>query len=273
MKVGLALPSFVDDPEIPIRVARVADEAGLDGVFVYDHLFRVGRDGTRRPALECCTLLAALAVETRRVVLGTLVLRATLRAPAAAAVALETVRRIAGDRLVVGVGAGDAESAVEMEEFGLRFGTLPERVGAVVATCDALRERGLRVWVGGSARHLGSVAVGHADGWNRWGVDVSRFAAERDALGTRPPGFTLSWGGLVVLAPTVAAAREKADRLGAGPGVLVGDPPTVAEGLRAYAAAGAAWCILGPLDSSDPANAALASEVATHLGAPPREAV
>ena len=45
MKVGLTLPSFVEDPEIPIRVAREAEAAGVDGVFVYDHLFRLDREG------------------------------------------------------------------------------------------------------------------------------------------------------------------------------------------------------------------------------------
>ena len=39
-RVGLTLPSFVEDPEIPIAVARAAEAAGLDAVFVFDHLWR-----------------------------------------------------------------------------------------------------------------------------------------------------------------------------------------------------------------------------------------
>ena len=54
--VGVTLPSFVDDPEIPIAVAHAAEAAGLDGVFVYDHLWR-GDPSNRRPALECSVSL------------------------------------------------------------------------------------------------------------------------------------------------------------------------------------------------------------------------
>ena len=60
MKVGLTLPSFVDDPSIPLSVARVAEDAGVDGVFVYDHLFRTRADGTRRPSLEGVALLVII---------------------------------------------------------------------------------------------------------------------------------------------------------------------------------------------------------------------
>ena len=78
VRVGLTLPSFVDDPEIPIAVARAAEAAGLDGVFVFDHLWR-GDPPNRRPALECFALLGAVAAETSRIHVGTLVARATLR--------------------------------------------------------------------------------------------------------------------------------------------------------------------------------------------------
>ena len=49
MKIGLTLPSFVTDPDVPLVVARAAEAAGLDGVFVYDHLFRRAPSGVRRP--------------------------------------------------------------------------------------------------------------------------------------------------------------------------------------------------------------------------------
>lgn len=272
MRVGLTLPSFVEDPKVPVAVARAAETAGLHGVFAYDHLFRIGADGERRPALECTALLGALAVETSEIGLGTLVVRATMRPPATLAVALDTLRRIAGPRLFVGVGAGDSESRPEMDAFGLPFGTETDRVMALRRALRATRDRGYPVWVGGRSRHVGLIAAEGADGWNRWGASVERFgeeAAEVRALAQRvarsPALFTVSWGGLVALAATDAQAREKAERLGAGPGVIVGGPETVAEVLRAYAAAGASWLILGPLDSSNPENASLIGEAIVPL--------
>jgi alkanesulfonate monooxygenase SsuD/methylene tetrahydromethanopterin reductase-like flavin-dependent oxidoreductase (luciferase family) len=261
VKVGITLPSFRDDPEIPIAVAVAAESAGVDGVFAYDHLFRLTADGRVRPALECTTLLGAVAAETSRVALGPLVARATLRPPATLAVALDTIRRISGDRLIAAVGAGDSESREENETYGLGFGTRAERVVAVDATVSGLIGRGYPVWVGGSASIVGEIAA-RSDGWNRWGDDPSQFAAGADRVralakdaGRDPDELTMSWGGLVVLDSTDERADDKAARLGAGPGVLIGGPQRVADGLRAYRDMGAAWVVVGPVDSSDPENA------------------
>ena len=51
LKVGLTLPQFGEDPEACIEVARQAEAAGLDGVFVFDHLWAIGRPD--RPAPTC----------------------------------------------------------------------------------------------------------------------------------------------------------------------------------------------------------------------------
>jgi alkanesulfonate monooxygenase SsuD/methylene tetrahydromethanopterin reductase-like flavin-dependent oxidoreductase (luciferase family) len=264
MKVGLTLPSFSEDPEVPLRVASAAEAAGIDGVFVYDHLFRLAKDGSMRPALECTGLLGALAVETEGITLGTLVVRASLRPPATLAVALDTVVRIAGPRLVVGIGAGDEESRPEMDTFGLDMGTELDRVKRLRAALRELSDRPYPAWVGGRARHVGLVAADSASGWNRWGANVDRFATEAaevqrlvDRLNPDPTGFTMSWGGLVVVDRDDHTAAEKAGRLGAGPSTIVGGPSTVASALARYRDAGADWVILGPVDSTDPANAVL----------------
>ena len=133
VKIGLTLPSFVTDPEVPVAVARAAEDAGLDGVFVYDHLFRRAPSGARRPALEGTTLLAAVAAATTRIGVGGLVFRATLRPPATLAAVLDSVRRVAGPRLLPTLGSGDHESREENETFGLGFGTMADRVAALRA--------------------------------------------------------------------------------------------------------------------------------------------
>ena len=267
MKLGLTLPSFQRDPEVPIAVARAADAAGVDGVFAYDHLFRFARDGGRRPALEGPSLLGAVAVETSSVALGTLVARATLRPPATLGVTLDTLARIAPGRLLVGIGSGDSESREENETFGLGFGSMPDRVLALGAAVLEIRDRGYPVWVGGTAAVVRTLAAREADGWNRWGGPPDRFARQAAAVradATRSP-FTLSWGGLVVVGATEADARAKHARLGAGPDVITGGPERVADALRAYGEGGAEWVIAGPIDSADPDNANILGELVAPL--------
>jgi alkanesulfonate monooxygenase SsuD/methylene tetrahydromethanopterin reductase-like flavin-dependent oxidoreductase (luciferase family) len=232
------------------------------GVFVYDNLLRIGRKGERRPALEGTALRGATAVETTRITLGTLVVRATLRPATTLATALDTVVRIAGPRRVVGIGAGDEESRPEMETFGLPVGTEQDRVKKLRASLREIADRPYPAWVGGRARHVGLVAAESAKGWNRWGLGPEDFAVEAAEvaslvrrLNPDPGSFTTSWGGLVVLGADDDAAAEKAARLGAGNGTIVGGPRTVAQTLARYRDAGAEWVILGPVDATDPENA------------------
>jgi alkanesulfonate monooxygenase SsuD/methylene tetrahydromethanopterin reductase-like flavin-dependent oxidoreductase (luciferase family) len=261
--LGVTLPSFRDTPAPMLAVARAAEKAGVDGAFVFDHLFRRARDGALRPALEPLTMLGALAVETERIVLGTLVLRATLRPPVVLATALDTVARIAGaERVLVTIGAGDGESRDENERFGIPFGTLEDRVGALRSSVEACRDRGYPVWVGGIHRSVQAVARECADGWNRWGGTVAQLAVDAAPLraaAARVP-FGISWAGLVVVGDTEAAAQAKAERLAPAPGTIVGGPERVAEALRAYGDAGADWVIAGPVDSSDPEVALILGE-------------
>ena len=193
-KVGVTLPSFVDDPEIVIRVALAAERAGLDGVFVYDHLWR-GEPPDRRPALECFTMLGAVAAETSLVRVGSLVARATLRPAATVANAFDTVQKVSQGRLIAGIGAGDSQSRAENEAFGLPFGTMADRVSALHDTVRATRGRGYPVWVGGRASQVREVvAVG--DGWNGWGGTPDDFEVAAGLVREVAPQAELTWGGL-----------------------------------------------------------------------------
>jgi alkanesulfonate monooxygenase SsuD/methylene tetrahydromethanopterin reductase-like flavin-dependent oxidoreductase (luciferase family) len=267
MKIGLTLPNFRDDPETAVAVARAAEAAGLDGVFGFDHLFRRAADGAFRPALEGMTLLGAVATETSRIAFGPLVARASLRPPATLAVILDTLARVAPGRLVATIGAGDSQSREENETFGLPTGTLATRVQRLEDAIDATVDRGYPVWVGGASAGVGTVAAARADGWNRWGPPLTRFEHEARAVleaHTRDP-FTVSWAGLFVVDRSERAARAKAQRLPPSPEASVGGPEQVAEVLRAYGAAGADWVIVGPVDSSDPDNAAILGELVKPL--------
>lgn len=268
MKLGLTLPSFVRDPEIVYAVARAAEDADLDGVFVYDHLFRRNSAGERRPALEGTTLLGAVAAETSRIAVGTFVARATLRPAAQLAVSLETANRVSGGRVIAGIGAGDGQSREEMETFGFAFGSLDDRVRALSDAVDAARGRGFPVWVGGTHPRVREVAA-RTDGWNRWGSggDAATFASQAAGIRTRAEGgdVTCTWGGLVLLGSDDAEVDGKVRRLVPPDGTIIGTPAAVASELRAYADAGADWIIAGPIDSSEPGNAALLADVRSRL--------
>jgi alkanesulfonate monooxygenase SsuD/methylene tetrahydromethanopterin reductase-like flavin-dependent oxidoreductase (luciferase family) len=272
VKLGLALPSFVDDPGIPLAVARAAEDAGIDAVFVYDHLFRTAADGTRRPALEGVALLGAVAEATSNIAVGALVFRASLRPPASLAAAIATTERIAPGRVIATIGAGDSQSREENETFGLGFGSVDDRVDALQAAVRAVRHTTTaRVWVGGNSSGVRRIAADAAHGWNSWGTPVARFAEHAGETRAHADAeFECSWGGLVVVAEDDRAAAAKAERLGAVPSTLVGGPDALARGLRRYADAGADWVIAAPVDSREPENARLLGRLVAPLLTGPR---
>jgi alkanesulfonate monooxygenase SsuD/methylene tetrahydromethanopterin reductase-like flavin-dependent oxidoreductase (luciferase family) len=265
-RLGVTLPNFRDEPDSSFAIARAADESGVHGVFGFDHLFRVTATG-RRPALEGLTLLGAVAAETTRVSVATLVARSTLRPYATLAAGFDSLQRVSAGRLIAGIGSGDSQSREEMETFGLPFGTMQDRLDSLGAAVRECSGRGYPVWVGGAIRHV-AAAVAHADGWNLWGSPVERFGVGVELARAANPDVVCSWGGLVVLTELEHDARTKAERLDIDPerhDVIVGGPEHVAERLRAYVAAGAEWVIVGPVDSTDPENVLLLGEAVRPL--------
>jgi alkanesulfonate monooxygenase SsuD/methylene tetrahydromethanopterin reductase-like flavin-dependent oxidoreductase (luciferase family) len=91
------ISTFLDD-------VRAAEEAGVRGVWTYDHLtWPLLADG---PWYGAVPLLAAAAVSTRRVRLGTLVASPNFRHPVPFAKELMTLDQLTGGRLDLGVGVG-----------------------------------------------------------------------------------------------------------------------------------------------------------------------
>jgi F420-dependent oxidoreductase-like protein len=108
-----------------LRVARTAEAAGYDGFFRSDHFLAVG-GGTGLPGPSDAWLtLAALAQETFRIRLGTLVTSVTFRLPGPLAIAVAQVDRMSGGRVEFGVGAGWFEA--EHRAYGIPFPGTAER--------------------------------------------------------------------------------------------------------------------------------------------------
>ena len=226
-------------------------------------MFRLGSDGLQRPALECFALLAAVARHTRRVAIGSLVVRTSLRPAAVVVAAVRTLEQQAPGRLIIGLGAGDHESRPEHEQFGIPFPPLVRRIELLRATRDTLAAGApdVPVWIGGRHHLVRSSVDRSCAAWNLWGARVIDFASEGRDVRSRAPGAELTWGGLVVLGSTDEIARAHAETLGAPPAAITGAPATVARELQPYVDAGATTVVLGPVDSSNLANVALAAEV------------
>jgi alkanesulfonate monooxygenase SsuD/methylene tetrahydromethanopterin reductase-like flavin-dependent oxidoreductase (luciferase family) len=102
MRFGVSLPPFTDAARV-LDWAVQAEEAGWDGVFVWDHLQWDGRVAT----LDPWVVLGAMAARTTRVRLGTLVTPLSRRRPHVVAKQLVTLDHLSGGRAVLGVGLGE----------------------------------------------------------------------------------------------------------------------------------------------------------------------
>lgn len=223
MKVGLTLPQFREVAGPALDSARRAEAAGLDGVFVFDHLWPLHQPS--RPALAGLPLAAAVAAETDAIAVGTLVARVGVLPDAVLAHTLASLARIAGPRLIAGLGVGDRHSRPENLAYGAPFHPRAERVASMAGVCRRLRARGVTTWVGGASEAAAAVARAEADAVNLWAVGPEAVAA---AASTQP----VTWAGQV--------------RLGDGSG------ERLRETLDAVAAAGAAWAVVAPLGAPWP---------------------
>ena len=103
--------------------ARLADEAGLDSLWTWDHLHAIVGDPLA-PIFEGWTTLAAWAAQTERITLGLMVGANTFRNPGLTAKTAVTVDHISEGRLWLGLGGAwvEYEHTAAGIEFGRGFG-------------------------------------------------------------------------------------------------------------------------------------------------------
>src|SRR5215207_11501845 len=98
---------------------RHLDDAGLDWISCWDHLYEAPPLGGTMPHFEALATLGALCAETRRARIGCLVFYVGDRNPGLLAKAATTLDHISGGRFELGLGAGWHEQ--EAEAFGYDF--------------------------------------------------------------------------------------------------------------------------------------------------------
>jgi probable F420-dependent oxidoreductase len=273
VRIGIQLPEVerVVRWDEYLAMARAAETAGFDSIWLGDHLLYRGDGRPERGPWEAWTLLAAVAAATERVRLGPLVACAGFHPPGLLAKMAATLAEVSGGRFVLGLGAGWNEK--EFRAFGIPFRDRVARFEESFAIVRRLLD-GERVTLAGRfwqaddavllppPRHRPRLMIGsngprmlratlpHVDAWNTWytgfGNTAEGFArlneridaAAREA-GREPAEIERSACVFVVLD---RAAGERPIEPEAPP--LEGGVDRVAGTLRELAEAGADEAIL-----------------------------
>jgi probable F420-dependent oxidoreductase len=193
MRVAIQLPEVervVRWPEY-VAMARAAEDAGFDTIWLGDHLLYRYSDGSERGPWEVFTMLAAIAASTSRIRLGPLVAATAFHAPPMLAKMAATVDEISGGRLILGLGAGWNE--VEFAAFGFPYDhrvSRFEEAFTIIRTllreghidfdgrffqardCSLLpepaRPGGPPLMVGSSGPRMLEITLPHVEQWNTW---------------------------------------------------------------------------------------------------------
>ena len=246
MRYAAFLPLFDElaDPRVVARLAAEAEQAGWDGVFVWDHI-------AYRPPVQAVAdpwvTLAATACATERVRIGPMVTPLPRRRPVKLAREVATLDALAQGRVTLGAGIG-GDGAGELSGTGEQ---LDDRVrGAMLDEgLDLLRQ----AWTGQRVEHRGEHYV--VDGLTLLPTPVQRpgppvWVAVR--RGNRAPlRRAARWDGVFPigierpeqLAERVQAVRDLRDPARGAFAVAVGGPPGTDP--AGFADAGATWWMTG----------------------------
>ena len=210
MKLGVLLPTFRNGSADAIDFADRAVDAGVDGLFAYDHLWPMG--SPTRPSLAPFPLLAAVARRHEGVVVGPLVARVGLVGTSHLVEEFLTLERVAPSRVICALGSGDRLSAAENDAYDIPKRSADERRAMMAETARALRDR-MPVWFGAGNDETNRVA-------REVGATINLWDASPERIREMTTSGEVSWAG----------------------------PPSadLASKLNAVADAGATWAVFAP---------------------------
>jgi len=267
-----------------LRIAQHAEELGFEAFFRSDHFLTMGGDGLPGPTDSWATL-AAIAVQTSRIRLGTLLTSATFRHPGLLAISVAQVDQMSGGRVELGLGAGWFEA--EHTAYGVpfppvreRFERLDEQLAIVtglwttppgerfsfhgkhyeLADSPALPKPAQSprppVIVGGHGkRRTPELAARYADEFNVPfgtvdGTGAAYLRVREACAQARRDEPVFSAAQTIAVGRTDAEAKRRSEAIGSQP-PLYGTPGQVAEQIGRFAELGATRMFLQILDLSD----------------------
>jgi len=299
LKIGVQLPEVEYEytwPQLE-EMARIAEEIGLDSIWLGDHLMYRYPDPAQPPRgpFEAWTTLSALAGVTSRVELGPLVASTGFHNPAMIAKMAATIDQISGGRFILGIGSGWHEP--EYRGFGFPYDARVSRfeeaftiIRTLLTTGECTfhgryfdldgallfprspRPDGPSIMLGSKGPRMLAIALPHVQMWNAWWADYGNTREGlRDLLGEidaacertdRDPGTLIR-----TICPLVGmggvggrpSAGRKADHIIDGQ-----DPAALADELADYAELGVAHVQL-VLDPITPHSIANLAPVLDHL--------
>ena len=136
LRYGLKLAQQVHPIDVHVDVWRIADTAGFDHIWPFDHLIALGNDPTA-PIFDGWTVLGAMAAITKRARIGLNVTGNLYRHPGLMAKIAVTVDHLSNGRLEFGIGTGWNEP--EFTQFGLSFPSAGDRVTMLDESLTAMK--------------------------------------------------------------------------------------------------------------------------------------
>jgi probable F420-dependent oxidoreductase len=241
MRLGVVIRVMgaASQPQLLRECAQAADRAGIDDLWVVDHIAippdeSEGSDGRY---LDPLATLAYLAAATERIGLGTSVLVLPYRPPLPTAKTLATIQELSGGRLQLGVGVGWMKAefqalGVPREERGQRTDRVLDTLRRCFDAPDDIvfeneqaflfRPKPPRppIFVGGGPPHALERAVRYGDGWMPMSADPEKLAPQvqelrklAEAAGAPTPEV-VTMGGLPADASAAAARLNALEAIG-----------------------------------------------------------
>ncbi len=268
-----------------LRIAQHAEQLGFEAFFRSDHFLSMGKHSGLPGPTDSWATLAAIAVQTSSIRLGTLLTSATFRHPGLLAITVAQVDQMSGGRVELGLGAGWYEA--EHTAYGVpfppvreRFDRLEEQLAIVsglwstppgerfsfpgkhyqLDDSPALPKPAQSprppIIVGGKGlKRTPELAARFADEFNVpfAPVETTREVYEKvtqacAALSRPQPVFSVAQ--TIAVGRTDAEAARRAEAIGGAP-PLFGTPHQVAEQLGRFAQIGATRAFLQILDLAD----------------------